>query len=193
MSAIRTACQAVVGHDLLVIFAPDRTPEGLVHSPTCRPIYSSSSANPVIQPALGYGSYETARERIWLATTSSCDWSMRMMNLRLIELTSLTAPDMPSRADCSATKPTSACFSRYLNVLRTKGCQFFTFVMSGSSANRSERRTVARSNMWYRTKPRVTECFTATLICIYWIGVFARTLQSCVKPGRITLRENLGR
>jgi hypothetical protein len=32
------------GHDLPVISAPDRTPEGMVHSETCRPIYSISSA-----------------------------------------------------------------------------------------------------------------------------------------------------
>lgn len=35
---------ARLGHDLPLISAPDRTPEGLDHSETCRPIYSSFSA-----------------------------------------------------------------------------------------------------------------------------------------------------
>ncbi len=39
---------STVGHDLPVISAPDRTPEVLVHSETCRTTYFRTSATAVI-------------------------------------------------------------------------------------------------------------------------------------------------
>jgi hypothetical protein len=51
------------------------------------------------------------RLRMWLAT--ACNWApfMRTMNFLDTELMTLTAPDMPNRADCSVMKPRSAILS----------------------------------------------------------------------------------
>jgi hypothetical protein len=50
------------------------------------------------------------KPRMWFTTTSNWSWFMRSTNLRVTELMSFTAPDMPSLADCSVTKPICACF-----------------------------------------------------------------------------------
>ena len=50
------AChQAEIGHDLPFISAPDRTPEGLLHSETCRVTYSSISTLAVNRPGGRFG------------------------------------------------------------------------------------------------------------------------------------------
>jgi hypothetical protein len=73
-----------------------RVVDGLGFSRACPGAWGWRSA--VIQPS----------SRMCCATIRSWCLSMRTMNFRLTELMSLTAPDMPRRADCSATKPTCA-------------------------------------------------------------------------------------